>query len=72
MWLKLILFAVVAVFVYRAFGGKVPILDSAEKPKDDPGSDTLVECASCGTYVTLEESIVVAKKHYCSKECIPD
>jgi len=72
MWLKLILLGVAAVVVYRAFGGKVPILDSVKKPKTEPESDTLVECASCGTYVTLKESIVVAKKHYCSKECIPD
>jgi uncharacterized protein len=72
MWLRLILLSVVAVIVYRAFGGKVPILDSTKKPKDEPGGDTLVECATCGTYVTLEESIIVTKKHYCSKECIPN
>jgi uncharacterized protein len=72
MWLKLILLGVVAVIVYRAFGGRVPLLDSDKKPTAEPDSDTLIECATCGTYVTVKESIVVAKKHYCSKECIPD
>jgi uncharacterized protein len=72
MWLKLILLGVVAVVVYRAFGGKVPLLDSDKKSKAELEGETLIECATCGTYVTINESIVVAKKHYCSKECIPD
>ena len=72
MWLKLILFGVIAVVVYRAFGGKVPILDGEEKTNDEPSGDTLVECATCGTYVTIKESITVGSKHYCSKECLPD
>ena len=72
MWLKLILLGVVAVVVYRAFGGKVPLIDRDETPANgQPDDDTLVECTTCGTYVTIKESIVVAKKHYCSKECIP-
>jgi uncharacterized protein len=72
MFLKLLLFAVIGVVIYRAFGGKVPLLDS-DKPSDKSiAEDTLVECATCGTYVTFRESITVQKKHYCSKECIPD
>jgi uncharacterized protein len=72
MFLKLLLFAVAGVMVYRAFGGKVPLLDG-DKPSDKSNSDdTLVECATCGTYVTTQESITVHQKHYCSKECIPD
>ena len=72
MWLKLILFGVIAVVVYRAFGGKVPILDKNEKAEDDPSGDTLVECATCETYVTIKESITIGSKHYCSKECLPE
>ncbi len=71
MWFKLIVFGVVAVAIYRAFGGKVPILDSDSKKKDEPEGDTLVECVTCGTYVTVKDAIIVSKKHYCSKECLP-
>jgi len=72
MWLKLILLGTVAVIVYRTLGGKIPVLDTEKKSHADLEDDTLVECATCGTYVTVKESIIVAKKHYCSKECIPD
>jgi uncharacterized protein len=65
------MFGVIAVAIYRAFGGKVPILDSEKKSEDKPESDTLVECETCGTYVTLKDAIVVHKKYYCSKECLP-
>jgi len=73
MWLKLILLGIVAVWVYRLMGGKVPILDAEEKPSaHDTDGDTLVACDTCGTYVTIRESITIAGKHYCSQECIPD
>lgn len=75
MILKLLIFAIVAVMVYRLFGGKVPILDrERHTPKSSgsaPDEDTLVECTKCGTFVTIKESIIVRGKHYCSDECIP-
>jgi len=66
--LKLIIFAVVAFMIYKFFGGKLPPLgkSAAQKKLDD---DTLVECAKCGTYVTVKESIIVNGKYYCSQEC---
>jgi hypothetical protein len=72
MLFKLIVFAVIGVAIYRAFGGKVPILDTKKKPKDTLTDDTLIACDTCGTYVTIKESITIGKKHYCSKECIPN
>ena len=72
MLLKLILFVVIGVLIYRALGGKLPILDGDKSPDGNPTDDTLVECETCGTYVTLKESITIKGKHYCSKECIPD
>ncbi len=73
MFLKLLLFTVIGVVIYRALGGKVPILDRTKKSSEaSADGDTLVECAACGTYVTIRESITVGKKHYCSKTCIPD
>ncbi len=73
MFLKLLFFVVIGVVIYRALGGKVPLLDKKEEsPKDTLTEDTLVECATCGTYVTVKESIVVGTHYYCSKTCIPD
>ena len=68
MILKLLIFAMVGVLIYRFFGGKLPSIgkSASEKKLDD---DTLVECEKCSTYVTVKESIIVHGKYYCSKEC---
>ena len=76
MILKLIVFAVIFYVVYRFVGGKFPKLGGDKKDRvsksDDKKKieeDTLIECASCGTYVTYKECIIVKGKSYCSKEC---
>ncbi|HFQ60914.1 MAG TPA: hypothetical protein ENK39_01260 [Epsilonproteobacteria bacterium] len=68
MILKLLIFAIAGVMIYKFFGGKLPSISksASEKKLDD---DTLVECEKCGTYVTVKESIIVHGKYYCSKEC---
>ena len=70
MILKLIVFAVVGLLIYKFFGGKLPKLGKSphEKKLDD---DTLVECETCHTYVTVKESMIVSGKYYCSEECTP-
>ena len=70
MILKLLIFAIVAVMIYKFFGGKLPTIgrSATQKKLDD---DTLVECEECSTYVTVKESIVVHGKYYCSNECRP-
>ncbi len=70
MSLKLLIFAVVGLLIYKFFGGKFPKLGKSpyEKKLDD---DTLVECTTCHTYVTVKESIIVGGKYYCSTECTP-
>ena len=68
MILKLLIFAIVGLLVYRFFGGKLPKIGRTvhEKKLDD---DTLVECKTCHTYVTVKESIISKAEYYCSKEC---
>ncbi len=69
MILKLILFTAIALLIYKFLGGKFPkIGKTPEERKLD--EDTLVECETCHTFVTLKESIMVNGKYYCSKECI--
>ncbi|RRS30829.1 MAG: hypothetical protein P794_05455 [Epsilonproteobacteria bacterium (ex Lamellibrachia satsuma)] len=69
MILKLIIFAIAGLFIYKLLGGKLPSIgkNNEEKKIDE---DTLVECSKCGTYVTIKESIIVNGKYYCSKECL--
>ena len=70
MILKLLIFAIVGLLIYRFFGGKLPSIgkSASEKKLDD---DTLVACEKCDTYVTVKESIIVQGKYYCSTECRP-
>ena len=68
MILKLLIFAIAGLFIYKFLGGKLPSIgkSASEKKLEE---DTLVECEKCGTYVTVKESIIVHGKYYCSKEC---
>ena len=70
MILRLLLFIIIGVLIYRFFGGKFPSIGKTtqEKKLDE---DTLVECETCSTYVTIKESIIVGGKYYCSKQCTP-
>ena len=70
MLLKLLFLALVGLLVYKLFGGKFPKIGKTpqEKKLED---DTLVECETCHTYVTVKESIIVNGKYYCSRECTP-
>jgi len=74
MWLKVLIFAIAGVAIYRFFGGKIPLLDREEKPKEgehDFGKvETTSECATCGTYMTENDALIYQKKAYCSTECL--
>ena len=70
MILKLIVFAIIGIFVYKLFGGQLPSLGKktgTPKRKDAEG-DTMVECSKCGTYVSVEETTLINGKYYCD-EC---
>lgn len=76
MILKLIIFAMLGLLIYKVLGGRLPTLDRNKRDKFSNGDnekkieeDTLVECSECGTYVTYKESIIVKGKVYCSVEC---
>lgn len=68
MILKLLIFAVAGIAIYKFFGGKFPSIGrNANQKKLD--EDTLVECNACKTYVTVKESMIINAKYYCSSEC---
>ncbi|SFV70639.1 hypothetical protein MNB_SV-3-429 [hydrothermal vent metagenome] len=68
MILKLLIFAIIGVWIYKLLGGKLPTVGKTPQEKSIE-EDTLVECEKCGTYVTVKESMIVQGKYYCSKEC---
>ena len=78
MILRLLIFAIVAVVIYRFLGGRIPLIDKTEKSKkrkskeehDFGEIETTSECAKCGTYMTEEDAIIYQKKAYCSDECL--
>lgn len=73
MLLKLIIFAIIAGFVYRFFGGKIPFIDKpkAKKAEHEFGElEATSECAQCGTYMTEEDALIYHRKAYCSNECL--
>jgi len=73
MILKLIIFAIVAGFIYRLMGGKIPIIDKpiSKKSEHEFGEiEATSECAACGTYMTEDDALIYHKKAYCSNECV--
>jgi hypothetical protein len=73
MLLKLIILIVVAGFIYRMFGGKIPLIDKMPEKKDGDEFgeiEATSACASCGTYITEADALIYHKKAYCSNECV--
>ena len=71
MILKFLMIAAVIAVVYFMFFKTKP---TVEKPKrkepQKPEANDMVECASCGIYVEVEEAILSNGKYYCSHECL--
>jgi len=72
---KLIIFGAILYGLYRLFGGEIKLpwdknRDGSKTTSID--GDTLVECATCGVYVTKKEAFEYKGKFYCSKECLPN
>ena len=68
MIIKIIIFGLIGIFIYKLIGGKFPrLIKSADEKKLD--NDTLVECKNCHTFVTQKESIKIGENSFCSLEC---
>lgn len=70
MILKLLLIIAVIAAVYFMFFKKKPLRNSDTKNDEKLQSNDMVECAACGTYVELGESILSSNKYYCCDECV--
>jgi len=69
MILKLIIIAIVMLAIWKLLGGDLPSLKMQSKDDKQLDNDTLVECESCGLFVTAKEAIIAKGKYYCSLEC---
>lgn len=69
MGIKLLLLAIVLFVVYLVFFKKNREKNIKDK-KYDEITDTMVECPSCGTYVSKDDSILSNGKYFCSQECL--
>lgn len=67
-WKFLLIVGVIAL-IYFMFIKKRPKVQSDTK-KDEPKSSDMVECATCGIYCALDDTIVGNGEYYCSKECL--
>jgi len=69
MILKTIAILVVLFIIYILFFKKNREKDIVKK-KDIKYEDEMVECPTCGTYISTKESILSNGKYYCSKDCL--
>jgi uncharacterized protein len=75
MILKILLVLAVIGIVYFMFIKKKPPKQASEvkqKKKEKLQSNDMVECASCGVYSEVGDSILSGNKYYCSDECLKE
>lgn len=72
MILKILLLIAVAAAVYYVFFKSKPAVKtkSSETGAKEPQGEETVACATCGTFVPLDDAIVSNGKYYCSQECL--
>ncbi len=66
---KFMAFAVVLFLIYIVFFKKNRESSIKDK-KHDEITDTLVECPTCKTFVSKDDSILSNGKYFCSSECL--
>ncbi len=67
MLFKLVVFGLVGILAYLFFTGKLGKLAKAKKSKID--ATNMIECDTCGSFVSDKEAIHGHGNHYCSKPC---
>jgi uncharacterized protein len=65
--LKLVVFLGVLFLIYTFLFKKKRV--SNNQTQNDE-ADIMIECPTCGTYISKDEAILSNGKYYCSKECI--
>ena len=70
--MQYVIIAALIALVYFLYFKKKPIKNQSQsKPKNTKEeANEMIECASCGVYCELEDSILSNAKYYCSDECV--
>ncbi len=70
MIIKLVIVAVIVYAIYFMLFKKPSIEQKSQRNREENiDSETMIECAKCGAYVSNNEAIIKDGKFYCSKEC---
>jgi len=67
--IKIIVVGAVLFLVYLVFF-KNSRKGNKKNDNYDQITDTLMECPTCGTFVSKDDAILSNGKYYCSKECL--
>lgn len=69
----LVVIGVIAVVYYFFIKKKTPVATSNKAGRSEKLQDNdMVQCAECGIYTEVNETIIANGKYYCSKECLED
>lgn len=70
MILKILILAIILVLIYLFFF-KLSRGDKSQKKSNAPKiqGETMVECPTCGTFVSNSDAIIKSGQFYCSREC---
>ncbi len=72
MGIKFLVVVIVLFFVYLVFFKKGREKNIKDSKKYDEITDTMIECPTCGTYVSRDDAIVSNGQYYCSSKCLPN
>ncbi len=67
---EILVILIVISVVYFMFIKKPSLRDKKTTKKDELNSEDLVACHTCGTYISVSESIIKGADYYCSQECL--
>ena len=65
---KLLIFLGAIIAIYFLFFRKKSIKNDAQNSEEI--SFEMVECATCGTFISKDEAIKKGKKYFCSTKCL--
>jgi uncharacterized protein len=71
--LKILAFVAVLFLIYIIFFKKnrnINMKNNTKKDTTDQIEDIMVECPTCGTFVSKDDAILSNGKYYCSSECL--
>ncbi len=77
MIMKLLLVVGVITVIYMMFIKKKPEVSKTKQDNNSTNEKTptaasndMIECANCGIYCAMDDTILSGSKYYCSDECV--